>query len=134
MKIAWLSDLHLNFVGRIEIDKLCESIRLSGAGIVLITGDIATAENLCRYLDYLSDVIRKRIFFVLGNHDYYHSAIAKVNQEVAAATDGHLFLTWLSRHGVMNSLQMLVSSAMKASPTAAWVILMALRWTSMITH
>lgn len=101
MKMAWLTDIHLNFVGRNEVDKLCESIRTSGAEYVLITGDIATAENLCLYLEYLADEVKRPIFFVLGNHDYYHSSLAHVNRDVAKLTDGNLLLHWLSNRGVI---------------------------------
>lgn len=58
MKIAWLTDLHLNFVGRKEVEALCDAIGLSGADAALITGDIASSINLCRYLEYLSDNVK----------------------------------------------------------------------------
>jgi Icc-related predicted phosphoesterase len=42
MKLAWLTDLHLNFVGRNSVEGLCATIGASNADAVLITGDIAT--------------------------------------------------------------------------------------------
>ena len=97
MKLVWLTDLHLNFVGRAEVYELCKTILTAETDAVLITGDIASAQHLCKYLDYLADEIRKPIYFVLGNHDYYGSSIEKVNSEVAKASDSHMYLYWLSR-------------------------------------
>jgi Icc-related predicted phosphoesterase len=101
MNIAWMTDLHLNFVGRSDVEKLCNTIRSSGADAILITGDIASSENLCRYLEFLADEIRKPIYFVLGNHDYYGSSIEKVHFEVTEAIRGSFYLRWLSQSGVI---------------------------------
>ena len=99
--IAWLTDPHLNFVGRGEIGALCESIRSSGADAVLITGDIATAEHLCWCLKHLADRIQKPVYFVLGNHDYYGSSIQRVNFEVGGIVISNHNLIWLSRSEVI---------------------------------
>ncbi|OGU15479.1 MAG: hypothetical protein A2076_19010 [Geobacteraceae bacterium GWC2_53_11] len=95
--IAWLTDLHLNFVGLREVEVLCNAIRESGVDSVLITGDIATSDNLCRYLDFLADHLRNQIYFVLGNHDYYGSSIQKIDFEVGGRTMANRNLIWLSR-------------------------------------
>jgi len=99
--VAWLTDLHLNFVGRSEIDALCESIRSSGANAALITGDIATAEHLSWCLKHLADRIQKAVYFIMGNHDYYGSSIQQVNFEVAGVVISTHNLIWLSRSDVI---------------------------------
>ncbi|GFE59642.1 metallophosphoesterase [Geobacter sp. AOG2] len=96
MKIAWLTDMHLNFVGRDEFSHLCASLRTSSANATLITGDIATSYNLTRYLDELADNMKMPIFFVLGNHDYYGSSVREVNETVRKMASENLYLTWLS--------------------------------------
>lgn len=101
MKLAWLSDLHLNFVGRSAVEGLCSAINASGADAVLITGDIATSTNLSRYLEFLADKLKRQIYFVLGNHDYYGSSIRKVNADVAFVAEKHPNLVWLSRSEVV---------------------------------
>lgn len=95
MKLAWLTDLHLNFVDRNEVNELCKTILSAGVDAVLITGDIASSQYLCRYLEYIADEVRRPVYFVLGNHDYYGSSIVKINDEVGKL-DGNLFLMWLS--------------------------------------
>lgn len=99
--IAWLTDLHLNFVGRTEIEILCNSIRSSGAEAVLITGDIASSVHLCMCLKLLADSIQLPIYFVLGNHDYYGSSIQRVNFEVGGIVISNHNLIWLTRSAVI---------------------------------
>jgi Icc-related predicted phosphoesterase len=96
MKLAWMTDLHLNFVDRSGVEKLCKEIRSSAVDTLLITGDIATARGVCRYLEYLADEIRKPIYFVLGNHDYYGSSIRSVNLAMKKLVASHTHLFWLS--------------------------------------
>lgn len=99
--IAWLTDLHLNFVGQSEIECLCNSIRLSHAKAVLITGDIANSVHLGWCLKHLADRIQKPVYFVLGNHDYYGSSIQRVNFEVGGIVISNHNLIWLSRSDVV---------------------------------
>lgn len=101
MKLAWLTDIHLNFVGRSTVEGLCTAIITSGAEGVLITGDIATSTNLCRYLDFLADNLKRPIYFVLGNHDYYGSSFKKVNSEVSKVVKKNQHLVWLSRSEIV---------------------------------
>jgi Icc protein len=101
MIIAWLTDLHLNFVGSSGVEELCTAIRSSEADAILITGDIATSDNLCRYLEYIADNLQMPIYFVLGNHDYYGSSIQRVHIEVNEVVKGRQNLIWLSQSGVI---------------------------------
>jgi len=99
--VSWLTDIHLNFIGRSEAEGLCDAIRNSGSNAILITGDIATAKNLCRHLDYLANNLKMQIYFVLGNHDFYHSSIKQVRKDVAKVIKTHKNLIWLSKAGVI---------------------------------
>jgi len=101
MKIIWLTDLHLNFVGRNAVEDLCRIILSLDADAVLITGDIATSSHLCQYLTFLSEKIQRKIYFVLGNHDYYHSSIRSVNAQVANIVNENKHLVWMSNSGVV---------------------------------
>jgi 3',5'-cyclic AMP phosphodiesterase CpdA len=96
MQIAWLTDIHLNFVGRKEVTRLCDDIRTSGADAMMITGDIAKSLHLTRYLDHFSTTLQVPVYFVLGNHDYYGSSIQKVNDAVGKLVSETPNLIWLS--------------------------------------
>lgn len=100
LKLAWATDLHLDFVGQAGVDDLCNSIRRSGADALLITGDIATARDLCQHLAYFAARLRMLIYFVLGNHDYYGSSIRSVHEAVRDLVATHPNLYWLSAQQV----------------------------------
>ncbi len=77
MKAAWLTDIHLNFLSKRERLKFYEEIKNTGAELVLISGDIAEAINVCELLNEMDDQIGENqlIYFIAGNHDYYHGSV-----------------------------------------------------------
>ncbi len=62
-------------------------------------GDIAVAKNIDKILLKLADEIQIPIYFVLGNHDYYHGSIAKVREEVRHLSIDSNQLFWLPESG-----------------------------------
>lgn len=101
MKLAWLTDLHLNFVDPDCVGGLCRRIRDEGADAVLISGDIAEAPGVESYLEFLGRRIDRPIFFVLGNHDFYRSRIKEVRARVAALCAQSPRIHWLNRETVI---------------------------------
>jgi len=101
MKLIWLTDLHLDLAGRLTSEELCTTIRQHQADAILITGDIATSGNVCRYLTFIDDHIAIPIYFVLGNHDYYNSSIKSVSAQVSRLCTVNTNLIWLSQSGVI---------------------------------
>ena len=82
-RLAWLTDIHLNFVPESRLDALCRAIRDAGADAVLLGGDIGEAPDVEDYLEDLDARLGLPIYFVLGNHDYYRGAIARVRAGIA---------------------------------------------------
>ncbi len=100
MHLAWLTDLHLNFVNRL-VEGLCRRIRDGGADAVLISGDIAEAPGVEAYLEFIGRRIDRPISFVLGNHDFYRSSIGKVRARVATFCAQSPRIHWLNRESVI---------------------------------
>ena len=99
-KIAWVADLHLEFVtSPSEIDALCESILAQGAETLLIAGDTGTAKSFRRYMQILADRLQFPIYFVLGNHDCYGSSIADMRSVAKALVQESKWLRWLPLEG-----------------------------------
>ena len=96
MKIAWLSDLHLDFVKNGKLNGLLKEIRNSKSEAILISGDISTSGMLTGHLDLLAKHLELPIYFVLGNHDFYGSSIAKTSGLVIRHCAASAQLTWLS--------------------------------------
>src|SRR5689334_18088706 len=77
-RLAWLTDIHLNFLGSVQIELFLESVRSMNADALVITGDIGEGNSVTDYLERMVNVLHQPIFFVLGNHDFYFSSIASV--------------------------------------------------------
>lgn len=93
-KIAWLSDIHLNF-NKEGIGDLAREISGKDVDYVLITGDTSLSGDVCSDLEKLrSSVNVEKIVFLLGNHDFWGSSFEIVsNNAKALSTDA---LTYLS--------------------------------------
>lgn len=98
MKLAWLTDIHLNFVDSEARKKFYDKIA-SQCDCVLITGDIAEAPSIESLLNEMADYINKNIYFVLGNHDYYRGQIDEVHEAMKSFTKTYEKLFWLPASG-----------------------------------
>lgn len=101
MNLAWLTDVHLNFLDANERKKFYQEIINTSSDGVLLSGDIAEAPSIKNILQELSNFIKKPIYFILGNHDYYRGQINEVRCEMTRLTESSEHLFWLMtlRHG-----------------------------------
>ncbi|MEE2827817.1 MAG: metallophosphoesterase [Myxococcota bacterium] len=97
MKIAWATDIHLNFLAGEEIDRFGRRVREMDAEAFVVTGDIAEAPSLVPLLRRLEAATEQPAYFVLGNHDFYRGSVAEV-RELAAALPGTVgvWLPWVA--------------------------------------
>jgi len=95
MRIAWATDIHLDHAGLDAIERFCLDILDAAPDALLLTGDIAEAPTIERYLFMLGECLQRPIYFVLGNHDYYRGSIAKVRSWAARAHEQSPWLRWL---------------------------------------
>lgn len=101
-RVAWCSDVHLNFVNRRGLEGLGKALLQSGAESVIITGDISEAPMLLDHLAALQLDSTLPIFFVIGNHDAYRSSVAYMTEKLSrVCADPSLKLTYLSATGVL---------------------------------
>jgi hypothetical protein len=64
MHLAWLTDIHLNFVKASKQRRFLESIK-EQADAFAISGDIGESHDIAQYLLEMDDVIQKPIYFVI---------------------------------------------------------------------
>jgi predicted MPP superfamily phosphohydrolase len=83
MKLIWLTDIHLNFLDVNAREKFYHEIADTYCDAVLISGDIAEAPSITKILKEVVNKIKKPIYFVLGNHDYYRGEISEVKKRDA---------------------------------------------------
>lgn len=103
-RVAWTTDIHLNFVwdkerGAFdeEYDDFINSIVDSDVDLVLVGGDIAEGPELIAYLERLAKSLAPRpLYFVLGNHDFYRSSLVKVRSDVTEICQARSDLVYLT--------------------------------------
>lgn len=76
--LVWLTDLHLDALDREQQQQFFNLIRDQHHDAILIGGDISNGSSSLMHLRKLVSLSEKPVYFVLGNHDYYHESIAKM--------------------------------------------------------
>jgi len=100
-KLAWATDIHLNFVQWEKLQEFCAAVNNLGVDALLVGGDIGEADTIEFCLRFLADNIQAPIFFVLGNHDYYRGSIADVRSRISGLCKETSKLIWLPQAGVV---------------------------------
>jgi Icc protein len=101
MKLAWATDIHLDFLDDGGLDRFASLLEKSSADAFLIGGDIAKAGSVERHLRTLEARLLRPLYFVLGNHDFYVGSISKVRSAMRTLTDRSKFLKWLPAAGII---------------------------------
>jgi len=100
-RIAWLTDLHLNFLTPTELSAFLAKLTEIRADAVLVSGDIAESRDVTQFLQKLADAAGSTVYFVLGNHDYYFSSIRAVREAIVELCEQDPRLIWLNNAGVV---------------------------------
>lgn len=99
MRLAWITDPHLDHADRLALGALVARVRSAGADVVAIGGDIGQADTVTLWLKRMHAALGLPLYFVLGNHDYYGGSIAVVQRQVTALCAGVEGLHWLPAAG-----------------------------------
>lgn len=99
--LAWATDVHLNFLTDHDLMAFCASVDELRPDALVLTGDIAEAPNLRRLLGRVASALERPIYFVLGNHDFYHGSIAEVRALATELSSESAWLRWLPTIGVV---------------------------------
>lgn len=100
MRLAWATDIHLNFLTDIDRRRFLESVK-GQADALVVTGDIAESNSLGEILRQMSAVLEMPVYFVLGNHDFYRGSVANTRAGVTELTHGSGSLVYLSQARVV---------------------------------
>lgn len=101
MKLAWLSDTHLDQVSSIDITRLCRGIAKEGADAIVITGNVSSGHQLVESLGYLETNAFMPVYYVLGQKDYSHTTIDKMRAVATAieTEEGYDPIVYVSTRG-----------------------------------
>ncbi len=78
--------------------KFCQSVQ-EQADALVVTGDIAESHTLGSALTALATLTERRVYFVLGNHDFYRGSAAGTRRQVGYVISEDL--VYLSQSGVV---------------------------------
>ena len=101
LRIAWLTDIHLNFLAVESRAAFYAQIRDGKPDTLLIGGDIGEADSVAPILAELAAALEVPIYFVLGNHDFYRGSIAAVRRMVREQCASSTWPHWLPAAGVV---------------------------------
>jgi predicted MPP superfamily phosphohydrolase len=101
MKLAWATDIHLDFLKDGGVESFARVLEASRADAFLIGGDIAKAGSVERHLRSLESRLLRPIYFVLGNHDFYVGSIEQVRSAMRRLSGGPGLLRWLPHAGAV---------------------------------
>jgi 3',5'-cyclic-AMP phosphodiesterase len=101
MRLLWLTDPHLNFLGTTQIERFLNEISQQQPDGLLITGDIAEGHSVRDYLIRFALHLNLPIWYVLGNHDYYYSSVSAVRRMIVRLGEDYDLLRWLPVQGVV---------------------------------
>lgn len=100
MRLAWLTDIHLNFLNTTEIERFFQSLKSARPDALLITGDIGEADSLSGHLRLMSAGVTCPIYLVLGNHDFYRGTIAAVRDDLRKLSNEINRIVYLTVNGI----------------------------------
>lgn len=88
-KWVWLTDLHMDFWDESKVQVFYEEVRAYKPEALLVSGDVADGRWLIKSLDALASTFSCPIYFLVGNHGYYHTSIPEQDAAVARLCGGH---------------------------------------------
>lgn len=101
MKLLHLTDVHLDCVqGSIE-EAARTAVAAAPEGVVLITGDIATADTFPALLPEFAAALGRPVYFVLGNHDAWMGSVEGAKRSARKLSLHHPDITYLPEAGVV---------------------------------
>jgi 3',5'-cyclic AMP phosphodiesterase CpdA len=95
VRLAWATDIHLNFLPPEGRRRFYESLLSLSPDAVLVTGDIGESPTFDLLLIEMARAIGRPVYFVLGNHDFYRGSIPEVRARAARLTLQEPLLTYV---------------------------------------
>lgn len=99
-RVAWLTDLHLNFLRPPERADFLARVRAAEPDAVLISGDVGEARDVVAFLNQIALAWPCPVYFVLGNHDFYFGSISDVRTRVQSLCWEEPRMKYLTQCGV----------------------------------
>lgn len=100
MRLAWLTDIHLNFLTPDSRQEFFRSLA-ERCDAVVVSGDIGESPDVASLLEEMEFALQRPIYFVLGNHDFYKGSIARTRKRIGQLARRSEHLVYLTQEGVV---------------------------------
>lgn len=100
-KIVWMTDLHLDAAEPHLVQQLLCDLSALEPDIVLVGGDTCNGDKALNYLLTIYKACKKDVYFVLGNHEFYHHSIPYIRELAHHFTDLHNQLHYLTKDHII---------------------------------
>jgi Icc protein len=101
-KYLWYTDTHLDKLLPWTLFRFIRHIKKENPKGIFLTGDISNGIMTCFHLKLLAKFIKCPIYFVLGNHDYHLTSIAKQHEKIRALCKKYPNLIWMTESDVID--------------------------------
>ena len=98
---AWWTDPHFELLSVVQRKQVLNAWSESLADCAIVTGDISHGSTTLDWLRQLAEVFDRPVYFVLGNHDYYGTSIARQREAVGRLCGEVKNLYYLTSGGVV---------------------------------
>ncbi len=97
----WGTDIHLDCLGDDENNDAAvaawaeQNLATKDADSILLTGDISLGPDVIRHLKIIKERTKKKVFYVLGNHDFWNASISKLRLDITQPELMNDGIVWL---------------------------------------
>lgn len=95
-KLAFLSDIHLNFLQESQTAEFVAGLKKTGADLFVVSGDIGDKTTIQYDLNLLEKTLQSPIYFVCGNHDFYGTSIEETRKKLTKQCKSSSYLRYLT--------------------------------------
>ena len=93
---AWATDIHLDYLHEdSRLLQFASQLVAQNPEGILITGDISVSARLVYQLSVIESVVKRPVYFVLGNHDYWGSSVDEVRKRMHELSNMSQFLRYM---------------------------------------
>ena len=101
-KLLWTTDLHVDAAEKSHLNHFFNEIVQQDPKAILIGGDISNGYQSLIHLQNMAQQLKKPIYFVLGNHDFYYGSIFKMRSKAQQLSQENPNIVYLTGAGVID--------------------------------
>ncbi len=97
-EVIWLTDIHLDLASSEVREEFFLKLKTHPSKTILVGGDTADGPLSHHFLKEMAKITQKKIYFILGNHDFYGLSIGVQKERTKALSKENSALCYLTGH------------------------------------